>query len=161
MVTYSDASYNNLPDGGSQGSYIVFLSDGINSAPIRWHSGRIKKSVRSTLAAETVALADGCDATYNTLNILKDMINIDYKIDCHLYTDNESLFKTCNTTNLVSDLRIRVDLASIRQQIGDKSIKLHWIDSKNQLADCLTKIGASNKYLLETISNGNNVLFLD
>ena len=161
LVTYTDASYNNLPDGGSQGGYIVFLSDGINSAPIRWHSGRIKRSVRSTLAAETVALADGCDATYNTLNLLKNMINISYKIDCHIYTDNESLFKTCNTTNLTSDLRLRVDLASIRQQIVDKSISLHWINSQDQLADCLTKIGASNKHLIETISNGSNVLLLD
>ena len=39
LLLYSDASFNNLPDRGSQGRYIVFLCNKFsNSAPIAWNS---------------------------------------------------------------------------------------------------------------------------
>ena len=157
LITHTDASYNNLPNGGSQGSYIVFLSDGINSAPIRWHSGKLKRKVKSTLAAETVALSDGCDASFYTQKLLQEILQITYTIEQHIYTDNESLFKTASTTHLVDDLRLRVELSAIRELISKNEIILHWIDSKQQLADCLTKLGASNYSLIDIISQGKNV----
>ena len=160
LITYTDASYNNLPNGGSQGSYIVFLSDGNNSAPIRWHSGKLKRKVKSTLAAETVALSEGCDASYYTYKLLHEMLQPTYCIEQHVYTDNESLFKTASTTHLVDDLRLRVELSAIRELISKNEIFLHWIDSKFQLADCLTKLGAPNSLLIETISQGKNVYSL-
>ena len=75
-----------------------------------------------------------------------------------MITDNESLFRTANTTHLVDDKRLRVELSSIRQQISDKEIILHWIDTKNQLADCLTKLGASSKLLINVLENGTKIL---
>ena len=55
----TDASSNNLPNGGSQVGQILFLTDGkSNTCPLYWNSSKIKRVVRSTIAAETLYLAD-------------------------------------------------------------------------------------------------------
>ena len=42
LILCSDASFNNLPDGGSQEGHIVFLCDKFsNSAPIAWNLTRL------------------------------------------------------------------------------------------------------------------------
>ena len=157
IVVYTDASYNNLPNGGSQGSYFIWLSDGNFCVPITWRSTRIKKVVRSTLAAETIALADGCDAAYSVKSLICEIFGISENLATHIYTDNESLYNTANTCRRIEDRVVRVDLSAIRQQISENKIILHWIDSKNQLADCLTKIGASNELLIQTLLNGSHI----
>ena len=59
LLLYSDESFNNLPEGGSQGRFIVFLCEKFsNSAPIAWNLTRLNPLTRSTLAAETEALTD-------------------------------------------------------------------------------------------------------
>ena len=57
LRVYSDDSFNSLPDGGSQEGYIVLLTDHAGKCSlISWSSNRIRRVVRSTLAAETLAL---------------------------------------------------------------------------------------------------------
>ena len=65
LECFSDSSFANLADGGSQGGYIIFLvdSDG-HRCPIFWQSRKIRRVVKSTLAAETLALLDGAEASY-------------------------------------------------------------------------------------------------
>lgn len=41
IVAYSDASFANLTDGGSQGGYILFLVRSNKYMPITWQSKRI------------------------------------------------------------------------------------------------------------------------
>ena len=50
----TDGSFNSLPNGHSQGGQIVFLvdRDGL-SCPIAWNSTKLRRVVRSALAAET------------------------------------------------------------------------------------------------------------
>ena len=36
VIPFADASYKNLPEGGSQGGNIIFLTDGNKSAPLHW-----------------------------------------------------------------------------------------------------------------------------
>ena len=62
LVVFSDASMGNLPDGGTQGGHLIVLmgKEGIFS-PVCWQSKRIRRVVQSTLAGETLALADGID----------------------------------------------------------------------------------------------------
>ena len=91
LIVYTDASYNNLPNGGIQWGYIIFLSDGNNTAPISWRSIRIKRVVRSTITAETVSLADGCDAAYLVSNMVKEI--------CRIFIRGE-MFASCLSTFL-------------------------------------------------------------
>ena len=80
---FADASYNNLPNGSSQGGHIVFLSDKSNSScAVSWNSRRIKRVARSTLAAESLAFSEGCDKAYLILELAKEanIINVNTKI---------------------------------------------------------------------------------
>ncbi|KAJ8050059.1 hypothetical protein HOLleu_03109 [Holothuria leucospilota] len=64
IAMYGDASLGNMPNGGSQGGYIVLLaSHSGRFSPIWWNSKRIRRVVRSTLAAETLDLAEGIDSS--------------------------------------------------------------------------------------------------
>ena len=62
LVSYSDASFANLPGCSSQGGSIVFLCDESGKAiPLSWHSKKLKRVVKSTTGAETMALLDGIE----------------------------------------------------------------------------------------------------
>ena len=105
---YSDASFNNLPDGGSQGGHIVFLRNQYrNSVPIVWSSTRIKYVTRSTLAAETLSLVDSCDTAYFIANLVSDLIQVE-KIPIHALTDNQSIHNSINATKATTDRCLRV-----------------------------------------------------
>ena len=56
---FLDVSFDNLQNDGSQGVFLVFLSDKFN-----WISTKLKHFAHSTLAAETMALSDGCDMSF-------------------------------------------------------------------------------------------------
>ena len=59
---YTDAAFGNLPDIGSQGGTIIFLKDSSGQrCPLFWQSKKLKRVVRSTLAAEASALAEGAE----------------------------------------------------------------------------------------------------
>ena len=56
IVMFSDASFNNLSDGYSQGGYIALIADKFNmSCPISWKSTKVCFVARSTLATEISA----------------------------------------------------------------------------------------------------------
>ena len=103
LLLYSDASFNNLPDGGSQGGYIVFLCDKFsNSALIAWNSTRLKRVTRSILAAETLALTDGCDIAFFIANLITDTLQVQ-TISVTALTDNQSLHDAIKTSKLTLD----------------------------------------------------------
>ena len=62
LQLFTDARFNNLPNGGSQARQITSLTDSKNrTRPLYWNSSKIKRVVRSTIAVETLSLSDGCD----------------------------------------------------------------------------------------------------
>ena len=90
LTLYCDASFKNLPDGGSQGGHIVFLCDDFgNCSPIAWSSVRIKRVVHSTLAAETLSLTDGTSTALYILSLLKDIVPCRQTVE--VLTDNKSI----------------------------------------------------------------------
>lgn len=57
MILYSDASFGNLSDGGTQGGYlIVLMGKHGNFSPLYWQSKIVKRIVWSTLGGETLAV---------------------------------------------------------------------------------------------------------
>ena len=55
----TDASFNNLPNGGSQAGQIIFLTDDkSNTFPLYWNSFKIKRVARSAIAADTLSLSE-------------------------------------------------------------------------------------------------------
>ena len=70
------------------------------------------------------------------------------------YVDNYSLFENVISTKNVNEKRLRIDLASLKQLVQEGHVTFKWIESGRQLADGLTKKGASTLPMMEIIENG-------
>ena len=153
LECYCDASFANLPDCGSQGGFVIFLQDSnLKKCPILWKSRKIRRVVKSTLAAETLALVDCAEAAVYIKEIFREICLIEH-VPINCYVDNKSLIDALNSKKNVEDKRLRIDLAIIEEMIKNKEISsVTWIGSSHQLANCLTKRGASSKSLRASIS---------
>ena len=79
LVVFSDSSMGNLPDGGTQGGHLILLmGESGRFSPICWQSKRIRRVVRSTLAGETLALADGIDNAIFLATLFSELTVGDY-----------------------------------------------------------------------------------
>ena len=102
IICFSDASLGNLRDGGSQGGCIIFLCKDSNVIPIGWQSKKIRRVVKSTLAAETLAMEEACEMAIMIRCIFCELLNLDntdmdvLKIKCK--TDNKSLVDSVYST---------------------------------------------------------------
>ena len=116
----------------------------------------VNDPLKSTLAAETLALVEGADNAFLMSKLMAEIIYNENKtllaIECK--TDNRSLFQAAYTLNTLSDKRLRVEMSIVRQMIERKEIKLFWIEAKEQLANVLTKKGASSLALLKVLQEG-------
>ena len=157
LLVFADASYGNLPSGHSQAAFIILLCDkDYNSFPIGWNSYKLHRVCCNTLAAETLALNEALDNCVLLSTIYSEVIHYDSKkkIPIKALTDSKSLVAASSTTNLIKEKRLRIEVAALRESIENEELILKWIDSKYQLANCLTKAGASSKTLCEVIETG-------
>ena len=142
LGVYCDARYANLRDGGSQAGYMIFLYDeSFSCCPIAWSSKRIKRVVRSTLAAETLAAIESLDSAFLVSNIISEIIfgEKGAKIEMQLFPDNKSQYDAVHTTNVINEKRLKVDISALREMIERDEFEIHWIQSNQQLADVFTK----------------------
>lgn len=157
LDVFCDASHANLPDGFSSAEgYIIFLTDNAGRCcPLAWGSKKIRRVVKSSLAAETLSLVDAIDVAMYLKHILSEVLQSDdIAIRCHV--DNKSLWDNVHSTKSVSEKRLRIDMASIKEMLHTKEIKsIHWTPASGQLADCFTKRGACCGKLLNIINTGH------
>ncbi len=141
LIVFTDASYANLPDRvSSAGGYVVFLRGSNGScSPISWSSKKIKRVVKSSLAAESLSLVEGIDAALYLRSILQEIIPCSVPVPIICMTDNKSLCQNIHSTKLVSEKRLRLDLASIKESVSTGDIQVKWIQASRQISDCLTK----------------------
>ena len=91
-----DASSNNLPDGGSQGGHVIFLTDIHNKCcSLIWNSSKVKRVVNSTIAVETLALNEGCETAMYLSQILGEILHLEH-IPIIWITDNKLLYDVTN-----------------------------------------------------------------
>ena len=155
VTTYSDASFNNLPNGGSQGGHLVFIVDAKgNSCPISWSSTRIKRVVGSTLAAETLSLADSISTGIFVTALTKDILPEAVKKPIKAISDSKSIFDNVSTSHRVSDKSLTVDMNYIREKIDNGIVSLEWVDGNDQLSNVLTKKNASPTALKKALNQG-------
>ena len=158
IVIFTDASLGNINDGtGSTGAYIVWLADRSGlCCPLAWHASKIKRVVRSTIAAEALSLQEGLEAGFYYRTMVEEILGVPNKsISITAYTDNKSVIEAVFSTKLVDDKRLRVDIAAIQEFIQTNDInKIKWCAGDNQLANCMTKQGASGYQLLNVLQYG-------
>ena len=126
-----------------------------NANPLKWQSKKISRVVKSTLAAETLALLEAAETAYYLKRLWESIICTKSNIKIICFCDNKSIVEHIDTsTNKVADYRLRVDISCLRDMLVRGEIeKIYWIDTKQQLADCLTKANASCNALVTTLRN--------
>ena len=160
IKVFMDASFNNLPNGGSQDGQIVFLCDDNNKCcPLSWNSSRIRRVVRSTIGAETLPLIEGCDTALYISEMVSEIskrmnTKAPSPVNIEALTDNQSLFDTIHSTKQTSEKRLIVDISAVREMSDRNELSVMWIKKEKQLSDVLTKDGASSRLLLDILQTG-------
>ena len=83
--------------------------DSINSCcPLSWKVHKIKRVLRSTIAAEALSLQEGLEFSYYYRKIVEDITGVQPRtIPIVAYTDNKSVIEALHSTKLVDDKRLR------------------------------------------------------
>ena len=146
-------------DGVSQGGYIIFLVGNNNQyMPIAWQSQRIKRIVKSTLGAETLAMVDLTEACFYYRKLILDLLQLEdhptnIKITCK--TDNSCLYDAMHSTTQIFDKKkkLRIEMAIFREMADRGEIaEISWIPTDKQTADSLTKKGVPSFKILQFTS---------
>ena len=101
-------------------------------------------------------LVEAAGACFWLANLLTEILyckpNDDKNIKIECYTDNHQLYDSVYSIRPMQGKRLRTEIALLREMIKKKEItKINWIENKYQIADCLTKYGASSEKLLNTL----------
>ena len=155
MVVYSDASHANLTDGNSQGGFIIFLVGESNrkGTPLLWKSHKLKRVVKSAMAAETMSLIEAAEHAMLVKALILEIFNLKEAVPIVCLSDNKSLIDAATSTKVLEDKRLHIDMCSLREMISNQDIKyIKWVSSNDQLADCLTKATASAEKLLQVMA---------
>lgn len=155
ILCYCDASYNSLPDGGSQGGMVILLTDTLSSCPIAWFSKRTKRVARNALSAETIAVGEGTDYANNIRIMLQEILPEEAPTYVQVFSDSRSLVDTSSKHKPPLDRSIRSEIASIREKIKYKEITLNWVSTKFQFADILTKHGVNAEMFCGALKEGS------
>ena len=154
VEVYTDGSFGSLPNGGSQGGSFVFLRDESGRCcPLGWNSSRLKRVVRSALAAETLALCDGCETALFTSEILKEVLSLS-AIRMSAVIDSQSLYEAIGTQKQPSNRRLRVEINALREMVERGEALISLVPGSRQLSDPLTKRGASCSMLRNVLQSG-------
>ena len=158
FVIYTDASFANINDGtGSVGGQLVFLVDKNHRAGlIDWHCGKVKRVVRSTLAAETLSLVDGLEnGVYHRVLFSELSGKKPESYQLKAIIDNKSCVEALRSSSQIEDKRLRIEIGEVKEMIKSKIVnEVTWVEGSAQLADALTKKGASGLGIQEVIQKG-------
>ena len=153
VVAYSDAAHANLPSGASQGGQVIFLAGNEKVAPITWQSKKLDRVTKSPLGAETMALAEAADSSVLIVKMVEEILKTTLPpVKC--YTDSQSLVDHMATSHVIQDKRLRIDIARLKEMVEMKEVQCEWVSKEHQLADTLTKGGASSRTLIDVLQSG-------
>jgi hypothetical protein len=125
----------------------------VNRAPIMWFSKRQATVESSTFGSESIAMRVAFDLIEGLRYKLR-MMGVPVNDATHVYCDNESV--VVSTTRPESTLKKKhnaINYHRCREAIASGHIRVAWIDTKENLADALTKVtvGERRHYLFSRI----------
>ena len=119
-------------------------------SPIAWQSRKIRRVVKSTIAAECLAALEAAETIIYLANILKDILRLSDCVKTYVFCDNKNLVNSAHSTN-IEDKRLIIDISVLRD-FNQELTGFIWIPTECQLANALTKQGASDDFLLKVFN---------
>ena len=133
--------------------YAIFAENNGKVCSLEWKSGKIKRIVKSTLAAEALALSEGIGEAMFLQRILRELLGRPPTITA--YTDSKGLVNQLHSTKLVLEKILRIDIGIIKQMLEREEIEeVKWCPTEEQPADVLTKRGALGNKLVSMLKYG-------
>ena len=174
LITFADGSHGSNRDLSSQLGYITMIGNEtrrdhrtitFQGNIIHWQSAKIKRVVRSSLAAEIYAVATATDLTIavsTTLKRITDRLGLP-KIPFTLCTDSQSLYDHLNGLKTTKEKRLMMETIALREAYENREIdEILWIPGKDNPADALTKTSAkANGALRDLVSTNEITIQLD
>ncbi|CAE7864387.1 TY1B-PL [Symbiodinium microadriaticum] len=156
LVTFFDASLGKTAgDAAAQRGEVHFLTgeQGLRgpcaASILEFHSNKIARVVRSSMAAECCSLAASADKLIYNQKLLDalwygaTLVGTDWRTNLqtagHLVTDAKSVYDHLHGTSMASERQTALDILAVRQQVQEGVLFLHWIPTWRQYADGLTK----------------------
>ena len=163
FVGYGDAGIKSMPDKlSSCGGQVVLVANEKMGAGcvLNWRSKKLTRIVVSSLAGEALALVATIGEMVYTKAIFRQIYgDIIDSVPVVLYTDSRNLHEAIHSTTLVDDAWLIPDIAMIKEAVAQKAIScVRRVESKNMLANCLTKSGASSEQLMKVLQTGHYVM---
>ena len=112
---------------------------------------------KSSLVAETLSLSEGLDNAYYVASLYNEILynGNENLFPNEAYIDNKSLFNSLQSTKMVSERRLRLDISAIKEMLSSNEIvKIDWLPTEKQLSNSLTKQGANTCDLISCMRNG-------
>ena len=91
-------------------------------------------------------MTDGCDISFFTSQIVNHTFQ-QHNINNTVITDNKSLLDCVQSTKLISDKCLRVELHALHQMHEKNEIETIWIPTSKQISYVLTKRRAARNRL--------------
>ena len=166
-VAWSDAALANRADLGSTGGMLIGLvhKDMVDKGQkgpvnvISWGSAKLRRVCRSSLAAETQALAEAEQELMFVRTMWMEMMG--EKVNLHrpgdtaqkmrgfLIMDAKALYDSCQQGDMPSfsskEKYTALEILALVQNMKLQATELRWCNSDMQLADGLTKVGAQDR----------------
>ncbi|KAK1441497.1 hypothetical protein QVD17_07436 [Tagetes erecta] len=136
LTAFSDSDWGGVSTAGrSTTAYIIYLGSNI----ISWKSARQKSVSRSSTEAEYKALANAAAELAWVENLLKEL-GLPVSNSPKLYCDNTGATYLCANPVYHSRMKhVALDYHFVREKVAAGTLKVHHINSTDQLADPLTK----------------------
>ena len=154
LVTFSDSSWVRSEDFESVNANVTAIMGQSGVANLLdWQSYKPQVPAASAMTAESEA----CLQAHGKLRIVKHMFSEILNIsdpEAYLVTDSKSLQSAVNTTRVPKDKRMFVCVATLRAITDKENIKVVWCNSRQQIADQLTKPTADPSPLLDLAQKG-------
>ena len=153
-----DAAHANIEGGASQQGHLIFAVHAsitncrVLDSVLSWQSKKIKRVVRSSLAAEASSMSS-CQEHLDWMRTMwAQMTSSEFVLE-----KNEQFFKArpsilithcksfCDTIHkegaapASTDKRLAIELAIVKAKAVSGETDLRWSDARYQIADCLTK----------------------
>ena len=159
IVVFSDAALANMSNVfSSVGGNVIFLvGENNKSTAIAWSCAKIKRVVRSTLAAEMLSLTEALEQAYSLKAIILELTGaMSDNIQIEAYVDNKSVRDAVYSAKSVKDSKLKLDVEAIKEMLHKKEVsKIQWIAGEKMIANSLTKRGAASWDLLSAIQKAH------
>jgi hypothetical protein len=134
IKTVSDASYANEEERRSQHGYVTYMNNNI----IQWSSKKQDCVALSTAEAEYIGITEACKSSLFFTHLLKELrLPTNHGVICG---DNiSSLQMSSHKVKHQKTKHIDIRYHFIREKVLARAIKLEYINTKNNIADGLTK----------------------